>query len=112
MPSTWRSGGVSLSMSFPTQTRERNIRRSHSGRAAEKRTSAPRWDRSGTATITRCAKASTTLECELLDKHRFRKHKEAELAIFDFIEGWYNLHRRHSALDYRSPAAFERETAA
>jgi putative transposase len=59
-----------------------------------------------------CESFNATLECELLDKHRFRTHREAELAIFDFIEGWYNLHRRHSALGYRSPAAFERETAA
>jgi putative transposase len=59
-----------------------------------------------------CESFNATLECELLDKHRFRTHKEAELAIFDFIEGWYNLHRRHSALGYRSPATFERETAA
>jgi putative transposase len=59
-----------------------------------------------------CESFNATLECELLDKHRFRTHKEAELAIFDFIEGWYNLHRRHSALGYRSPAIFERETAA
>jgi putative transposase len=59
-----------------------------------------------------CESFNATLECELLDNHRFRTHKEAELAIFDFIEAWYNLHRRHSALDYRSPARFERETAA
>ena len=59
-----------------------------------------------------CESFNATLECELLDRHRFRTHKEAELAIFDFIEGWYNLHRRHSALGYRSPAVFERETAA
>jgi putative transposase len=59
-----------------------------------------------------CESFNATLECELLDQHRFRTHKEAELAIFDFIEGWYNLHRRHSSLGYRSPAAFERETAA
>jgi putative transposase len=59
-----------------------------------------------------CESFNATLECELLDKHRFRTHAEAELAIFDFIEGWYNLHRRHSALGYRSPAVFERETAA
>lgn len=59
-----------------------------------------------------CESFNATLECELLARHRFRTHKEAELAIFDFIEGWYNLHRRHSALGYRSPAAFEREVAA
>jgi putative transposase len=58
-----------------------------------------------------CESFNATLECELLDRHRFRTHKEAELAIFDFIEGWYNLHRRHSALGYRSPATFEQETA-
>ena len=59
-----------------------------------------------------CESFNATLECELLERHRFRTHKEADLAIFDFIEGWYNLHRRHSALGYRSPAVFERETAA
>lgn len=36
-----------------------------------------------------CESFNATLECELLDKHRFRTLKEAELAIFDFIEGWY-----------------------
>ena len=36
-----------------------------------------------------CESFNATLECELLEKHRFRTHKEAELAIFDFIEGWY-----------------------
>jgi putative transposase len=49
-----------------------------------------------------------TLECELLDRSIFRTHAEARAAIFDFIEGFYNTHRRHSALGYRSPAAFER----
>ena len=49
-----------------------------------------------------------TLECELLDRHTFRTHAEARLAIFEFIEGWYNPHRRHSGLDYRSPINFER----
>ncbi|WP_189184642.1 hypothetical protein [Streptomyces albiflavescens] len=27
--------------------------------------------------------------------------------MFDFIEDWYNLHRLHSSLDYRSPAEYE-----
>ena len=31
------------------------------------------------------------------------------MAIFDFLEGWYNAHRRHSSLGQRSPAEFERE---
>jgi putative transposase len=57
-----------------------------------------------------CESFFATLECELLARQRFRTHHEAELAIFEFIEGWYNPYRRHSALGYRSPADFERQT--
>jgi putative transposase len=52
-----------------------------------------------------------TLECELLDRRTFQTPVEARMAIFEFIEGWYNPHRRHSALGYLSPAAFERTAA-
>ena len=48
------------------------------------------------------------LECELLDRHRFATQAEARRAIFEYIEGWYHPHRRHSRLGYRSPAHFER----
>ncbi len=50
-----------------------------------------------------------SLECELLWQNSFRSRQEAKLAIFAFIEGWYNTHRRHSALDYMSPLAYEKE---
>jgi len=36
----------------------------------------------------------------------------ARTAIFDFTEGWYNLHRLHSSLGYRSPAEYETALAA
>src|SRR5262249_15335636 len=49
-----------------------------------------------------------TLECELLERCRFKTHAEAKMAIFEFIESFYNLRRRHSALGYLSPADFER----
>ena len=49
-----------------------------------------------------------TLECELLDKHRFQTRDQARMAVFDFIEGWYNSQRRHSSLGMQSPAKFER----
>jgi putative transposase len=49
-----------------------------------------------------------TLECELLDRCRFRNQTEARMAIFDFIEGWYNPHRRHSAIGYDSPVNYEK----
>jgi putative transposase len=53
-----------------------------------------------------------TLECELLARQHFPSLAAARLAVFDFIEGFYNTHRRHSALGYQSPAAYERQAAA
>jgi len=52
-----------------------------------------------------------TLECELLARHRFKTQAEARTAIFQFVEGFYNPRRRHSALGYLSPAEFERRQA-
>ena len=50
-----------------------------------------------------------TLECELIDRSTFRTHAEARMAIFEFIEGWYNPRRRHSSIDYLSPVDYERQ---
>ena len=49
------------------------------------------------------------LECELIDRRRFRSHSEARIAVFQFIEGFYNPSRRHSALGYLSPVEYERK---
>ena len=49
----------------------------------------------------------STLEAELLAKHRFESPGEAQLKVFRYIEGWYNPRRRHSALEQRSPHHFE-----
>lgn len=54
-----------------------------------------------------CESFFATLECELLDRQRFATPAEARLAVFDFIEGWYNSRRRHSALSYLAPIAYE-----
>ena len=54
-----------------------------------------------------CESFFATLECELLDRHTFHTQAEARLAVFEFIEGWYNPHRRHSALAYLSPNRYE-----
>jgi putative transposase len=56
-----------------------------------------------------CESFFATLECELLDRVRLRSPAEAQTAVFEFIEGWYNPARRHSSLDYLSPIEFEQQ---
>jgi putative transposase len=58
-----------------------------------------------------CESFFATLECELLDRRRFQTQAEARMAVFEFIEGWYNPRRRHSALGYESPNDYERNHA-
>jgi putative transposase len=48
-----------------------------------------------------------TLECELIDRRKWETKTDARLALFTYIEGWYNPRRRHSALGHTSPATFE-----
>ena len=48
-----------------------------------------------------------TLTKELLNHIDFATRTEARRAIVEFIEVWYNRQRLHSALGYRSPAAYE-----
>jgi len=55
-----------------------------------------------------CESFFATLECELLDRRRFCTQAEARMAVFQYIEGFYNPRRRHSALDYLSPINYER----
>ena len=54
-----------------------------------------------------CESFFATLECELLERHRYDSHADAYTGVFAFIEGWYNRHRRHSAIDYHSPMTYE-----
>ena len=49
-----------------------------------------------------------TLETELLWQHIFRTRNEARLAIFDFVEAFYNRERLHSSIGQLSPVEFER----
>ncbi|MER7196696.1 IS3 family transposase [Streptomyces sp. CB01635] len=53
-----------------------------------------------------------TIKRELLGIAAWPSRASARTAIFDFIEGWYNLHRLHSSLGYRSPADYETALAA
>jgi putative transposase len=49
-----------------------------------------------------------TLEREVLSRRSFKSQAEARMAIFEWLEGRYNPHRRHSSLGYRSPVNYER----
>jgi putative transposase len=55
-----------------------------------------------------CESFFATLECELLNGRSFKNPAEARSGVFEFIEGWYNPHRRHSGLDYLSPIEYEK----
>ena len=48
-----------------------------------------------------------TLKTELIHHHTYLTRNEARLALFEYLEVFYNRKRRHSALDYRSPADYE-----
>lgn len=47
------------------------------------------------------------LKTECVTRNHFKTRADAKLAVFDFIEGFYNRHRRHSSIGYLSPVAFE-----
>lgn len=53
-----------------------------------------------------------TLKTELLHRSTWPTRQHAKTAIFQYVEGFYNHHRRHSRLGYRSPATFEADHAA
>lgn len=55
-----------------------------------------------------CESVMSTIKCELVHRRSFRSRDEARMAVFDYIEAFYNPRRRHSALGYLSPAEFER----
>ena len=53
-----------------------------------------------------------SLEKELLKHRRFKSKSEARIALFEWIEGWYNPHRRHSSIGRLSPNNYERRLSA
>ena len=52
-----------------------------------------------------------TIKAELIWRHHWPTRRAAELAIFNYINGFYNARRKHSALGWKSPLAFERKAA-
>jgi len=52
-----------------------------------------------------------TIKAELIWRHPWHTRRLAELAIFEYINGFYNPRRKHSTLGWKSPLAFERKAA-
>jgi putative transposase len=48
-----------------------------------------------------------TLQLELLDTKEWQTRDELANAVFEWIECWYNPHRRHSSIGMHSPVTFE-----
>ena len=57
----------------------------------------------------RCRRGIRPCVGSSLDRRSWPTKTEARLALFTYIEGWYNPRRRHSALGQMSPANFERK---
>jgi putative transposase len=56
-----------------------------------------------------------SLKSELVDRQLWPTRAAAQLAIFEYLEAWYNRRRRHSTLGYATPTDYEalaREVAA
>ncbi len=49
-----------------------------------------------------------TIKVEMVYHHNFKTRYQAKIALFEYIEIWYNQKRRHSALGYLSPVEFEK----
>ncbi len=72
---------------------------------------APSMGRTGSALDNAMAESFvSTLKAELVDRHRFPTREAARVAIFEYVEGFYNRVRRHSSLGYESPSDYETAT--
>ena len=94
--------------SFITQTKERNTRRSHLVYAAAKRTSGPRWDRLGTATTTRCARASTprwNANCSTSTGFARIRRRSSRSSTSSKDGTIFTVGTPHSATDRRRPSS-------
>lgn len=71
----------------------------------------PSMRRTGTALDNAMAESFiATLKTELVHRQRFPDREVARSAIFEYLEGFYNRRRLHSALSYRSPTDYEEAT--
>lgn len=48
-----------------------------------------------------------TLKAEWTNWFHYKTTEQAALSVFEYIEGWYNTRRKHSALNFKTPAEYE-----
>ncbi len=52
-----------------------------------------------------------SLKAELVWRRDWQTRRQVEVTLFEYINGFYNPRRKHSALGWKSPVAFERKAA-
>lgn len=52
-----------------------------------------------------------SLKSELVWRRNWHTRRDVEIALFEYINGFYNPRRKHSALGWKSPVAFEQRAA-
>ena len=52
-----------------------------------------------------------SVKAELVWRRNWQTRREVEVALFECINGFYNPRRKHSALGWKSPVAFEQRAA-
>lgn len=81
------------------------------GRRLQEAGIVPSMGRTGTALDNAMAESFiATLKSELVHRRRFPDREVARSAIFEYLEGFYNRRRLHSALSYQSPMSYEKAT--
>jgi len=66
--------------------------------------------RTGVCWDNACAESFfATLKKELVSRRKFATREQARIAIFGYIETWYNNRRLHSTLGYKSPIEWEQQ---
>jgi putative transposase len=81
------------------------------GRRLEEVGLVPSMGRTGSALDNAMAESFVaTLKTELVHRRRFPDREVARSAIFEYLEGFYNRRRLHSALSYQSPMSYEEAT--
>jgi putative transposase len=81
------------------------------GRRLQEAGIVPSMGRTGTALDNALAESFiATLKTELVHRRRFPDREVARSTVFEYLEGFYNRRRLHSALNYQSPMSYEEAT--